>query len=240
MKPLEGNGILEVNPSIAYPMIDRILGGRGEPFENNREFSDIEMSLFETILKVLMDNLGEAWKVVENIQPVVEQKESSPNVVQIVAQNEIVVMIVMEIIIGQSSGMMNICYPVIALESVLPKLASRDLMLNESGSKKSRNQDLKVIMGGADVTVEAFLGSTDLTLKDVLDLQVGNMIKLDTGVNSGVEVSINGKQRFIGKIGVKRYRKSVKIIEKIHSEKDELKELLEEIELHREEELSVV
>jgi len=145
----------------------------------------------------------------------------------------------MEIIIGQSSGMMNICYPVIALESVLPKLASRDLMLNESGSKKSRNQDLKVIMGGADVTVEAFLGSTDLTLRDILDLQVGNMIKLDTGVNSGVEVSINGKQRFIGKIGVKRYRKSVKIIEKIHSEKDELKELLEEIELHRNE-LSVV
>jgi len=239
MKPLEGNGILEVNPSIAYPMIDRILGGRGEPFENNREFSDIEISLFETILKVLMDNLGEAWKVVENINPVIEQKESSPNVVQIVAQNEIVVMIVMEIIIGQSSGMMNICYPVIALESVLPKLASRDLMLNESGMKKSRNQDLKVIMGGADVTVEAFLGSTYLTLQDILDLKVGNMIKLDTGVDSGIELSINGKQRFIGKIGVKRYRKSVKIIEKIHSEKDELKELLEEIELHRNE-LSVV
>jgi len=229
MKPLEGNGILEVNPSIAYPMIDRILGGRGEPFENNREFSDIEMSLFETILKVLMDNLGDAWKVVEQIKPVIEQKESSPNVVQIVAQNEIVVMIVMEIIIGQSSGMMNICYPVIALESLLPKLASRDLMLNESGSKKSRNQDLKVILGGANVEMEAFLGTAEITLKDILDLEKGDMIKLDSNLHDGVELSVNGKSRFIGKVGVKRYRKSIKITEKVFGEQDELQDILKEI-----------
>jgi len=235
MKPLEGNGILEVNPSIAYPMIDRILGGRGEPFENNREFSDIEISLFETILKVLMDNLGDAWKVVEQIKPTIEQKESSPNVVQIVAQNEIVVMIVMEIIIGQSSGMMNICYPVIALESLLPKLASRDLMLNESGSKKSRNQDLKVILGGSKVQVDAFLGSTHITLQDILELENGDMLKLNTGIDEGVELSVNGKSRFIGNVGVKRHRKSIKVTEKIFSEQDELQDLLTEIAEYREE-----
>ena len=233
MKPLEGNGILEINPSIAYPMIDRILGGKGEPFENNREFSDIEISLFETILKVLMDNLRDSWKIVEEINPVIEQKESSPNVVQIVAQNEIVVMIVMEIIIGQSSGMMNICYPVIALESLLPKLASRDLMLNESGSKKSRNQDLKVILGGADVEVEAFVGTAMVSLRDILELESGDMLKLDRGIDDGVEVTINGKERFVADVGVKRHRKSLRIREKIFGEADELKEILEEIAKNR-------
>lgn len=236
MKPLEGNGILEVNPSIAYPMIDRLLGGRGDPFENNREFSDIEISLFETILKVFMDNLRDAWKIVENISPTIEQKESSPNVVQIVAQNEIVVMIVMEIIIGQSSGMMNICYPVIALESLLPRLASRDLMLNESGSKKSRNQDLKVVIGGTNVQVEAYLGETRISLKEILELTVGDIIKLDNHVDDGVAVSVNEKERFVGQIGVRRHRKSVKIKEKIFSEQDELKDILEEIATYRGEE----
>jgi flagellar motor switch protein FliM len=235
MKPLEGNGILEVNPSIAYPLIDRILGGKGEPFENNREFSDIEMSLFETILKVIMDNLRDAWKVVEELQPVVEQKESSPNVVQIVAQNEIVVMIVMEIIMGQSSGMMNICYPVIALESILPRLASRDVTLNETASKKSRNQDLKVVLGGANVSVEAFLGRTKISFQDMLDLKEGNILKLDTGINDGVLVSVNGKNRFLGDIGVQRYRKSVQVREKLHGEADELKEVLKEVSKYREE-----
>ena len=237
MKPLEGNGILEINPSIAFPMIDRILGGKGDPFENNREFSDIEMSLFETILKVLMDNLKDAWKVVEEINPVIEQKESSPNVVQIVAQNEIVVMIVMEIIIGQSSGMMNICYPVIALESVLPKLASRDLMLNESGSKKSRNQDLRVILGGTDVQVDAFIGTAMVSLREILDLKVGDILKLNRAVEDGVEIAVNGKERYVGDIGIRRHRKSVKIREKIHSEADDLKDILEEIAKNRESEL---
>ncbi|MFA7070790.1 MAG: flagellar motor switch protein FliM, partial [Sulfurimonas sp.] len=131
-KPLEGSGIVEINPSIAFPMLDRLLGGKGEPFDTNREFSDIELSLFETVLKVIMGTLKEAWAPVMDIFPAIESKESSPNVVQIVAQNEIVIMIVMEIIVGQSSGMMNICYPVISLEPILPKLASRDLMLNET------------------------------------------------------------------------------------------------------------
>jgi len=234
LRPLEGNGILEVNPSIAYPMIDRILGGRGEPFENNREFSDIELSLFETILKVMMDNLREAWKIVAELDPIIESKESSPNVVQIVAQNEIVVMIVMEIIIGQSSGMMNICYPVIALESLLPKLASRDLMLNESGSKKSRNPDLKVIIGGAEVGVEAYLGGTHLTLQQIIELKNGDMLKLKQGIEDGVMVSVDGKDRFIGDVGIKRYRKSVKVREKLYTEHDNLKELLAEFSNARE------
>ncbi|MDY0117267.1 MAG: flagellar motor switch protein FliM, partial [Sulfurimonadaceae bacterium] len=163
MKPLEGNGIIEINPSIAFPMLDRLLGGKGDPFDANREFSDIELSLFETILRVMMSTLKEAWGPVMDVYPSVESKESSPNVVQIVAQNEIVVMVVMEIIIGHSSGMMNICYPVISLEPVLPKLASRDLMLNETSSKKSRNTELQVLLGGAKVNVEANLGSSELT-----------------------------------------------------------------------------
>jgi len=127
----------------------------------------------------------------------------------------------------------NICYPVIALESLLPKLASRDLMLNESGSKKSRNQDLKVILGGADVEVEAFVGTAMVSLRDILELESGDMLKLDRGIDDGVEVTINGKERFVADVGVKRHRKSLRIREKIFGEADELKEILEEIAKNR-------
>ncbi|WP_334081972.1 flagellar motor switch protein FliM, partial [Helicobacter typhlonius] len=125
MKPLEGAAILEINPSIAFPMIDRLLGGKGDPYESSREFSDIELNLLDTLLRQIMQNLKEAWSSITEIFPSVDAKESSPNVVQIVAQNEIVIMVVMEIIIGHSSGMMSICYPVISLETVLSRLASR-------------------------------------------------------------------------------------------------------------------
>ncbi len=233
MKPLEGNGILEINPSIAFPMLDRLLGGKGEPFEATREFSDIELSLFETILRVMMATLKEAWGPVTDLYPNIESKESSPNVVQIVAQNEIVVMVVMEIIIGHSSGMMNICYPVIALEPVLPKLASRDLMLNETSSKKSRNQELQVLLGGAQVNLEANLGSAELDMREVLDLKVGDIIRLNTDANDIVTLAVDGKVRFKGEIGLRRFRKSIQITEIVQTEKDAVKRTLENLERQR-------
>ncbi len=238
IKPLEGSGILEVNPSIAFPMIDRLLGGKGDPFDGNREFSDIELSLFETILRVMMATLKESWGPVTDLYPVVESKESSPNVIQIVAQNEIVVMVVMEIIIGGSSGMMNICYPVIALEPVLPKLASRDLMLNETSSKKSRNQELKALLGGAEVQVDAILGRAEISLMQLLDLEAGNILRLDTaGSDDLVWVNVDGKDRFKGTIGLRRFKKSVRIDEIIYTEKDEVKEVLEYFEEERRQKL---
>lgn len=233
MKPLEGNGVLEINPSIAFPMLDRLLGGKGEPFESNREFSDIELSLFETILRVMMSTQKEAWAPVTDVFPAVESKESSPNVVQIVAQNEIVVMVVMEIIIGHSSGMMNICYPVIALEPVLPKLASRDLMLNETSSKKSRNKELQVLLGGAHVNVEATLSHTEMSVDELLSLNEGDIVRLDTPANDVVTLSVDGKVRFLGEIGLRRFRKSIQITELIDTEKDAVKRALKELELQR-------
>ena len=240
MKPLEGSGVLEINPSIAFPMLDRLLGGKGEPFEAGREFSDIELSLFETILRVMMGTLKEAWGPVTEVYPAVESKESSPNVVQIVAQNEIVVMVVMEIVIGHSSGMMNICYPVIALEPVLPKLASRDLMLNETSSKKSRNQELKVLLGGAQVLVEAELGEAELSVGEVLDLVEGDIIRLKAAANDVVTVSVDKKERFRGVVGLKRFRKSIQITDVIDTEKDAVKRILEHFEILRKEKISGV
>ena len=75
MKPLEGNGVLELNPSIAFPMIDRLLGGNGEGYETNRDFTDIELNLLDTMLKVIMQNLKEAWVSITDMYPVVEAKD---------------------------------------------------------------------------------------------------------------------------------------------------------------------
>ena len=233
MRPLDGSGVLEINPSIAFPMIDRLLGGNGEPYEVNREFSDIELSLIDTILRYVMSNLKEAWSSVTEIYPAVDAKESSPSVIQIVAQNEIVIMVVMEITIGHSSGMMNICYPVISLESVLSRLASRDLMLSETNSKKSRNKELQVLIGGALVNVSAMLGSARLSLEEVLELQVGDTIRLDRVADDTIIVNIDERDKYIAEIGLQRYRKTIKIKDIIETEKDKVKEVLEMLENNR-------
>jgi flagellar motor switch protein FliM len=240
LKPLDGKAVIELNPSIVFPMIERLLGGTGESYDSNREFSDIELNLLDTILKVISANLREAWGPVVDIYPIVEAKESSPNVVQIVAQNEIVVMVVMEIIIGHTSGMISFCYPVITLESVLPKLASRDLMLTETSSRKSRNKELKALVGGAKVDLEAIIGHANLTMRSILEIEVGDIIRLDRKADDTVILRVDSKDKFIAKLGVNRYRKVVKIIEILKTEHDEVKKVLEEIENTRKNKINMV
>ncbi len=238
MKPLDGSGIIEINPSIAFPMIDRLLGGKGESFDANRELTDIELNLLDAILRIITQKLRAAWEPITDIYPNIETKESSPNVVQIVSQNEIVIMVVMELIVGNSSGMINICYPVIYLESILPKLANRDIMLGSSNTKKSRNKELNVLIKRADINVEAILGRTTLSVKELLDLKKDDIIRLDRSADDTAIVSVDKKDMFIGDIGIHRFRKSVKISNFIKSDKDEIKEYLELVEHNRLEKIS--
>lgn len=167
IKPLDGNCVLEINPSIAFPMIDRLLGGNGDGFDSNRELTEIEINLLDAILRIMMQRLRESWSMVTDMYPNVEAKESSPNVVQVVSQNEIIIMAVMEIIIGASSGMINFCYPVIYLEPILSRLANRDVMLGETSAKKSRNKELKTLVGRAEVLYEAILGRTNISVHEI-------------------------------------------------------------------------
>ena len=240
LKPLDGKGVIEINPSIVFPMLDRLLGGPGVPFDTNREFTDIELNLLDQILRVITQNMKEIWAPIMDLYPVIEAKESSPNVVQIVAQNEIVIMVVMEIVIGQTSGMMNICYPVISIESLLPRLASRDLMLSETSGRKSRNKELRALIRGARIKLEAVLGYAKLNMKEILDLEVGDIIKLDRAADDSVMVKVDGREKFIAEFGVKRYRRCIKITEKLKTEHDEIKEILEMLELKRKQKLEQI
>lgn len=233
MKPLDGSAILEINPTIVFPMIDRLLGGRGEAFDIDRELSDIEISLFDTVLRIVMQRLKDAWAPITDLYPNIDTKESSPNVVQIVAQNEIVIMVVMEITIGNVRGMINIAYPVIYLESVLSRLASKDFMVGDTNSKKSRNKELKELIKRADILNEAYLGQTQLSIKDILELDKGDIIRLDRPADDTALLAIDKKNMFRGKIGLHRYRKTILITELIKTDKDEIKEILEQYEQER-------
>ena len=233
IKPLDGNCVIEINPSIAFPMIDRLLGGLGEAYEATRELTDIELNLLDAILRIVMQRLKEAWGPITDMYPTVETKESSPNVVQIVSQNEIVIMIVMEIIVGNSSGMINLCYPVIHLEPILSRLANRDIMLGETSAKKSRNKELDTLISRAEVFNEAIIGRAELSVGELLELKKGDIVRLDRAADDKAIVMIDKKELFLAEIGLHRFRKSIKIESLVRTDKDEIKSALEKLEHFR-------
>ena len=128
--------------------------------------------------------------------------------------------------------------PVISLETILSRLASRDLMMSETSSKKSRNRELQALIGGADVHIAAMLGSTQLSLKEVLELQVGDVIMLDRVADDTVTVSVDGRDKYRAKIGLQRFRKTIQIQDEIKTEKDQVKEMIEMLEAQRKSKVS--
>ena len=118
-KPLEGNLILDINPSILYPIIDRLLGGGKEtgPLAR-RPLTEIELRLVKRITDLFLDELKHAWENVLTLELSVERVESNAQLVQIVPPNEVVVLISFELTIGDVRGMMNLCIPFNSIERI--------------------------------------------------------------------------------------------------------------------------
>jgi len=200
LEPMESNGVFEINNSIYYPILDRLLGGTGEPFEETRELTAIEKGLVKPLLDEMISELGGCWSHICDMNPELLKQESSPNVVQIVAQNEIVVMAVMEVIVGHSSGMLNICYPALALDPYLEKMSKSDMMIDEIEIKQTNN--LVKNVEEANIILEICLneGIETKSLQDINDLKVGDYIKMDKELS----IKISDKTYFKGCLGDNR------------------------------------
>ena len=125
MAPLSGNIIIEIATNLGYAIIDRLLGGVGEPLEKKREFSEIELSILEKIFTILIDLLREPWTNVVEIHPYLERIETNPQFAQIISPTEMIAIVTVNINIGGVEGLMNICLPYLTLEDVMDKLNTK-------------------------------------------------------------------------------------------------------------------
>ena len=199
-EPLEGNMILEVNPSILFPIIDRLLGGgRNEPFIPDRPFTNIELGLVNSILQRIIDQLNETWENIRRISFEVVETESNPFLMQIVAPNEPIVLLSFEILMGEHSGMINLCIPFKVIEPIMPEF-SQSNWFTSAKAKASAQSKAHVLenIAHAEIQLQAVLAETHVRLGDLLDLKPGDM--LDTGKLASGEIMlrIEGKNKYRG------------------------------------------
>lgn len=211
--PLEGNVILEVNPSILYPIIDRLLGGgKSEAMYLERPFTNIELALVNTILSRVITQLRETWESVQTIEFDLYETESNPFLLQIVAPNEPIVLLSFEALMGEYSGMINVCIPFKVIEPIMPQFSQSNWFTSsrQRSGQKGRDQILKNIFN-APVEISSVLAETPLSLHDILTLKPGDI--LDTGVpaKSRVTLCVQGKKKYRGVAGLHRGKKCIRI-----------------------------
>ena len=209
--PIEGHMVLEINPSIIYPIIDRLLGGgRGDVLIPRRPLTDIETRLVCRVTGLAIDGLNAVWANVLPIEFAIDQVESNPQLVYIVPPNEVIVLVSFEIAIGDLRGMMNLCIPFNVIEPVIDKLSANTWFTYRSheGSKRS---DVIANLTSAPVDVIVYQGETTITAEQLLDLQVGDILPIEKPVGSSLLMSIGGQPKFRGQPFTVHGRKVIRI-----------------------------
>lgn len=212
--PLEGRVLMEVNPNIAYAMMDRIMGGIGASVNKIENLTEIETKIISNIFEKSLENYQEAWDSLIEIDPVMADFEVNPQFLQMVSPNETVVVISLNIQVGETSGMINLCIPHVVLEPIIPKLSVHYWMQSDRKEPKQNEIDaLKKQINLADLTVSAELGSSDLSIQDFLQLQPGDVIQLDRTIDQPLVVKIGDKPKFTGQPGKLNKKLAVQIID---------------------------
>lgn len=219
--PLSGSIILEVAPPIAYSLVDRILGGKGATIEKIRGFTEIELAIVERVIIQILNLMREPWENVADVRPHLEKLETNAQFAQIVSPTEIVSLITLSAKIGEVEGMINICLPYLLLEPIIPKLSTK--MWYSTVQKETTTEEKAAIenrIQNTRIPVRAILGNTTVTVMDFLELQQGDVIPLESNINSDLNVLVGDLVKFKGKPGVRKNKVAVKISEVIRREED--------------------
>src|SRR6202049_2112224 len=117
MKPFEGAAVLEINPALVFPIIEMLLGGSARSLiKVNREITEIEQSVLDGLFRITLHDLKSSWHAVTPLEFAIESYETEPQLLRILAPNEAVVAVSLEVRIGDNSGMMNIGIPSIVIK----------------------------------------------------------------------------------------------------------------------------
>lgn len=211
--PLEGHLILDINPSILYPIIDRMLGGGKEPnTQTRRPLTEIELRLVHRITSLYLEELRKAWENVLPIQFEVVRVESNPQLVQIVPPNEVVVLISFELTLGELRGMLNLCIPFNSIERIGNKLSANSwISPSRKTSTPETQQRVTKNLKGAPVEMVVMLADTTISTKDLLGLRVGDIITTEKDTKQPLLISVEGKTKFRGRAGAFKGRKAIRI-----------------------------
>lgn len=219
--PLEGRMVLEVNPNVAYAMLDRILGGPGIAPDKIGNLTEIETMILERMFTRALDNFTEAWKNIVDITPKLEIMEVNPQFMQIVSPNETVAVISFSTKIGSTTGMMNLCLPHVVLEPLMPKLSAHhwfSQQKKEIGTEEYNKLQKKIHYANLPITVR--LGTSVITVSDLLQLSNGDVIQLDNKVEEPLMAIVGQVPKYKVVPGSAKGKLAVQITDVIDEEEE--------------------
>ncbi len=199
----EGNAILEINPSLAYTVIERMLGGKGSRPEKTRELTDIERALMSRIASLALRDLGAAWSGLMDIAPELRAVTTSTLFTQVALPGDMVMVVTLEVELCGITSMMSVCVPVIALEPIMSRLSAQQwFSAVHKGNAEDTTRSISEHLSDAGLLVRVILGQASVRMGDLAELAVGDVIGLDTAYDEDLALFVEGERKFVGRPGL--------------------------------------
>jgi flagellar motor switch protein FliM len=200
MKPFEGNAVLEINTGLVFPILEMLLGGSQKAaLKITREITEIEQSILDGLFRITLHDLKIAWQAVTPLEFKIESYETDPQLLQILAPNEAVVAVSLEVRVGELSGMMNIGIPSIIVKMLRHKFDQQWSVRKSDSTEQEQARILRLVKAGM-LEVHARLDGPKLKVEDLLDLQVDDVLAFDTPIESSQQLTVNGRLKYQGQI----------------------------------------
>ena len=207
LKPYDGNGVLELDPALVFPILEMLLGGTGKSSSAiSRDVTEIEQKLLDGLIRIILHDLREAWKGVTAVDFTVESVETEPQLLHLLAPNEAVVVVGVEVRIGDAGGMMNIAMPSIVIKMMRQKFDQQWSLRKTHASTAEQARILRLLRDSL-LTLESRLEGPTLTVEDLLGMEEGHLLVLDYPIGRPLELLVNGTRKFRGQVvraGTKR------------------------------------
>lgn len=216
LEPLEGVAIIDFSQSVVFSFVDRLFGGRGTSIVTEREITWIEKSIMNNIIDRSLRDLERTWERIISLECNVEMLETNPEFVQVVPASETVVLISFELKSENVSGLINLCYPYITIEPIALRLGGQNLVSSTKEVPKEELLKNRKRIELFDTNIKAYLGSVNLTVGEMLELKVGDIVTLNTRVSEDIEVYVEDELKFYGRPGLFGKFKGVKILSRVH------------------------
>lgn len=219
--PFNGSIILEMSKEISYSIITRVLGGTKEVYSEGRQFTEIELAILERVLWQILKIMDESWSKMMEACSELDRIETSMQFSQIVDMNEPVLMVTLNITIGNESGIIGFCLPHQAMEPFTKKLNTK-MIFSGSNTKKVVSNPAQIIGSiiKTDIIVSSEFNSTSATVNDIMDLCVGDVIQLQHKVEEPVIVKYQNLPRFRASLGKYKSNVALKITDVIKGDED--------------------
>ena len=212
VEPVERKAFIEIQLGLVSSIIDRLFGGRGQNLDRNRELTAIEERVLSTIVERALADLVTTWRPFFEIEPRLDSVESNPRFVQVSFQNDVVLYITFKVIMEEGYGYLSMCFPYLLIEPMLAQLSNTSWLVSKLGGQSDEDQDLlRRELEETRLNLHALVGTTELPLSEIVELEVGDVIRLDESADRPIKVDVGGITKFWGHPGRSGTRKAIKV-----------------------------